>query len=212
MKSTCPNEEMIADYLEGRISDKEKYVIEEHISTCENCLEELIMANTLLRDARLFESEQVPEEFTQSAIDLTINKRSLFSILTEKVKSYLSDLKSKIFDLGMIFWGEWHLSPVRGSKIVLNDRGRRRKRFQDIEANIEIEKIGKSYAQIRVSIKNNNEDAGKTRVTLIKREREIASYLLDDNFVLFENIAFDHYKLIFTRNGVMLGEYRFQIR
>jgi hypothetical protein len=211
MKLTCPNEEMIADYLEGRLSQKERSAMEAHLADCDSCLDALIISNELLKNMEDFELSQVPPEITQSAIDLILREQPSISLL-DGLKRYLNYIKSKLLDLGMVFWGDWELSPVRGKRIVsAKGQSFRRKNFKGLETDIQIEKIGANYAQIRIIIDKSNKNP-KVRATLLRQEREVASYLLEDNFALFENIPFSHYKLRFTRDGEAIGEYRFQIK
>jgi len=50
------------------------------------------------------------------------------------------------------------------------------------------------------------------RVTLLKDNREVSSYLTNGTNAVFEDMPFDHYQLLFTRNGVKIGEYLFEIK
>ena len=50
------------------------------------------------------------------------------------------------------------------------------------------------------------------RVTLKKGERELCSSLFSGGRVLFEDISFGPYTLIFARNGASLGAYPFEIK
>jgi len=84
--------------------------------------------------------------------------------------------------------------------------------FRDIETGIEIEKTGKAKACIKVRLPEAKESEKNLRITLKKNEREIASYLLDGNFILFENIPFGHYSIALIEDNVKIGEYFFEIR
>ena len=84
--------------------------------------------------------------------------------------------------------------------------------FKDIEAEIEIEKTGKAKARIRVILPEAKKTEKPVRITLKKKEREIASYLLDWDFILFENIPFGHYSISLIEDDVKVGEYFFEIK
>lgn len=98
---------------------------------------------------------------------------------------------------------------VRGEETVSEDCVRVRKKFKDTDTEIEIEKAGENKAHIRVRLMGDEKANPRIRVTLKKGEREISSLLLDENHALFENIFFDHYHLVFLKNGMEIGTYSF---
>jgi hypothetical protein len=84
--------------------------------------------------------------------------------------------------------------------------------FRDIETEVEIEKTGKAKACIKVNLPEAIKSEKTLRITLKKNDREIASYLSDGNFILFENIPFGHYSIALIEDDVKIGEYFFEIR
>lgn len=215
MKRACPADEMLADYLEGRLSEKEGSEMERHLSDCDICLEELAVTNSLLLGGHLTELESVPTEVTEAAVLLVRSQDSLVSeSLSERIERSLKDLPSKISDFfNHKSWGELQPQPVRGPKRkVAKDLVLLKKTFQDVETEIEIEKMGDNKAHIRVRILAGDAARQTIRVSLKKGEREIASYLAESAFVLFEDIPFGHYSLTLARDGLILGIYHFEIK
>jgi len=215
MKRACPTDEMLADYLEGRLSEKKGSEMERHLSDCDICLEELAVANSLLLGGYLPELESVPTEVTEAAVRLVRSQDWLLSeSLPERIERSLRDLPTKISDiLNHKNWGEFQPQPVRGPKRkVAKDFVLLKKTFQDVETEIEIEKIGDNKAHIRVRILADDAASKTIRVTLKKGEREIASYLAESAYVLFEDITFGHYSLTLARDGSILGIYHFEIK
>ena len=86
-----------------------------------------------------------------------------------------------------------------------------RKSFADFDAEIEIEKTGPDRARIDVML-NEKTPANPIRITLLKNRREVSSYLAKGTNAVFEDMPFDHYLILFTRNGVKIGEYLFEIK
>ena len=215
MKRACPAVETLADYLEGRLSEKKGSEMERHLSDCDICLEQLAVANSLLLDGHLSELESVPTEVTEAAVRLVRSQDWLLSeSLPEKIERSLKDLPTKISDfLNHKSWGELQPQPVRGPKRKMTkDFVLLKKTFQDVETEIEIEKIGDNKAHIRLRILADDAANQAIRVTLKKGEREIASYLAESTYVLFEDIPFGHYSLALARDGIMLGIYHFEIK
>jgi len=223
MKSMCPNEEILVDYIEGRLQGKEKRNIENHLSKCDCCLETIVIVNSMNTEYENFEFQEVPEFVTQTLIQQVINQKDkLWNILCTRTRRLIERMKKHFSDFGIIFWTEWQFAPIRGARVVLaKNQSRRRKAFDHLKTDIEIQKTGDNVAQIKIQVKRSGPEVEKIRVILLKRkldygapiiDREIASDIIGENSVLFENIPFDHYKLTFTRDGVTLGRYLFQIK
>jgi hypothetical protein len=215
MEITCPDEERLADYLEGRLSDNERAAIEEHLSDCETCLEVFMVARDLTRNEDRFKMDPVPSEVTRAALHLVHNVDSISaSVPWQGFKRLFKALRSgSSWLLSPLPWGAWRLAPIRGSRrAVPKGLIRLRKNFKGLEVEIEIEKTGKDKTLIRVKLPEDARPVKDVRVTLKKGEREISSYLLNRGYVVFEDILFGHYRIGFSRSGEMLGEYLFNTK
>jgi len=215
MKRACPSDEMLADYLQGHLAEKEGSEMEEHLSDCTICLEELVIANSLFQGADLPQLDAVPAEVTEAAVRLMQSLDSAESdSLSEKFERAIKDLPTRISDfLNHKTWAELQPQPVRGFKRkVAKDLVLLKKTFEDVESEIEIEKVGENKALIRVRLLLADLTSQKIRVTLKKGDREIASHLAEEAYVLFEDIPFGHYSLTFARDGLTLGTYLFEIK
>ena len=215
MKRACPTDEMLADYLRGRLAEKEGSEMEKHLSDCTICLEELVMANSLLQGEDLPQLDPVPAQVTETAVRLVQDLDSTVSdSLSEKFERAIKTLPTRISDfLNHKTWAELQTQPIRGSKrIVAKDLVLLKKTFRDIETEIEIEKMGENRAHIRVRLLLADTTNQTIRVTLKKGDREIASHLAGGAQVLFEDIPFGHYSLTFARDGVTLGICQFEIK
>jgi hypothetical protein len=215
MKTTCPDEETLVDYLEGRLSDHKRTGLEDHLSGCDACLEEIIVAGKFDRVEKEIMFDPVPAGVTQAAFDM-INSPSGTSsdLIIERVKRSIEGLRAWLSDfLSPVLWRGWRLASIRGSgKEVFKDLVRLRKTFGEIAMDIEIEKKGENRALIRVRPADDMSHKEDVRVTLKKGNREISSGLLNRGYVLFEDIPFGHYSVTSSRDGVFLGEYLFKIK
>ena len=219
-KKICPDEERLADYLEGRLSKEARSQIEEHMSDCEVCLDAFVISRGFIRGGHQSELESVQSNVTQDAVrlinsrDQKIERTSLWSRLNRSVERSVKDLHQWSADLfNSVHWGELAYAPTRGPKERLsNDLQRLRRTFTDIRTEIEIEKRGEGKALIRIKLIEDIK--GKSiRATLKQGEREIYSDLLNNgNHVLLEDVPFGSYNLVLTREGVELGTYRFKIK
>ena len=81
-----------------------------------------------------------------------------------------------------------------------------------MDVEIQIEKRDQDKTSIRVMLLKDNAPKKPIRVTLLKMEREVASFPLNRSAKFFEEIPFGHYMLVFTRKGIKAGEYSFEIK
>lgn len=213
MRTRCPDEEQLADYLEGRLSEKERSHVEEHLAGCEICLEGLAVTSRLVQDRDRFELDPVSNEVTEAAVRLVTSRTAITQdSLMEKLKGSVSNIGSAISDVLCPRQGR-RPALVRGSKtVVSNDFVCLKVSFGEIETEIEIEKTGSSSAHIRVKPQKAGKYRRVLRITLKQGKREVASYLLDGLYVLFEDIPFGHYSISLAKKGVPFGTYIFEVK
>ena len=186
-----------------------------HLSDCDHCLQAFITAEGLLRDENRIKSDTVPDHVTELAVHMVADHSSIsYGSLRIKFKRFVLGLYTR---LSLFFrwmpWGDWQLEPIRGSKQVISeDLVQIKKTFKEIDTEIEIEKTGSDRAHIRVKLDEGGRTGRGIRVTLYRGEREVFSHPIDRDYVLFEEVPFGHYSLTFSKNGVMLGKYLFEIR
>ena len=76
MEILCPNDEMLADYFEGRLSDEDRIRMEAHLSECTTCLETLVAVHgVVVRGRSRFHVKAAPKEVTEAAVSL-INRQT----------------------------------------------------------------------------------------------------------------------------------------
>lgn len=212
MKTKCFNEEILADYMEGRLSSENNYDVEAHLSECDMCLESFMVGKNLFMDPP--EQERAPIHVTQAALRLVedVNTPPL-DLLMKRTGAFAKDIYTKVSDyIAPVSWEDSFA--IRGEASVPEDCFHIRKKFKEsgMETEIEIEKTGEDKANIRVILAGSAKEDTNIRATLKKDDREISSLLLDENHILFENIPFAHYNLVFTRHGQELGSYVFTLR
>jgi len=214
MKIACPDDERLADYLEGRLLDKERFQLEAHISDCEMCLERLAVSSNLLHGGTEGELDTVPQEVTEAAVRLVKRKGAgVADAISEGFKGTVRNLSNKVADFFRFTpWGAWQLQPIRSAtRKVGQDLIVLQQTFKDIEAEIEIERIGTNKCSISVLFPKQSPLGTGVRVTLKRGDREIASYLAEKDRVVFEDIPFGRYGLTLAKEGTALGTFAFEI-
>jgi len=215
MNKSCPDEEKLLDYLEGRLAEEDRFEVEEHLSDCQTCLDALVITTAMVKDEDRLALDRVPAEVTESAVQLVTSQcTKSCGALMEKIERSIKETFSKISDsLQLGPWARWQPVPIRGSrKAASDDLVCLRVPFKDIDTEIEIEKTGGNKAHVRVKLHEASKHREGVRVTLKAGEREIASCLFEDGSVLFEDIPFGHYSISLAKDGLQFGTYLFEIK
>jgi hypothetical protein len=212
MRNQCPNDETLADYLEGRLSGSQQARIESHLATCSNCREQVGIYLKLVYPDMSEQFSTAPKHVTDSAVDL--------------VAGLAKDQRSRPRFEGVRRWAAKkialleQLAPsnglrpvaVRSADTVVSERRiSRKKKFKELNVTIEIERSSGDLALIRVVAAEQPTPDHPIRVTLLKSDREITSMMLEDASLVFEDIAFGAYALVFIRSGAVIGKYCFEI-
>lgn len=207
-------EEILVDYLEGRLSAKERAKVERHLSKCDNCLSELMLEGEMIQaEQNLSKFESVPDHLTKITIE-KINRLiddTFFERISKFVRTIL--IRGPVALRTLFPSRKVGLAPVRGTKTVIDDNLiLLKKSFVELDIEIEMDKIMPGKVSIKVMLANDFEDIKPVRATLIKNGREVSSYLVRGTKALFENIPFGHYTLVISIDGAEKGKYSFEIK
>jgi hypothetical protein len=211
MRNRCPNEETLTDFLEGRLSGRQQARIESHLAACDDCREQVGVYLRLFHPESADEPVVAPDYLTDKAARLVAGQadaersRPLLQGTRRLAARGIALLEQLVPGNGL------QPAPVRGAETTLSERRiSRQKQFEDLNVTIEIERSDDDLALIRVLPAGQAADQ-PVRVALIQGDREIASMTLAADPLVFDDIAFGIYTLVFVRSGAMLGEYRFEI-
>lgn len=213
MEAKCVREEALMDFLEGRLSDRQRRRVESHLASCDSCLEDMLVVRSLIREPALADTADVPAGVTARAIKAVQALRK--GSLVERVRGAVAPVASRWSQVveDLVSSGEPGLAPVRGSREDLDeDLILLSKAFSELDVDIEMERKGLKRASIKVRLTRVDHPGRPVRVTLLSGEKEISSMILVEHPVLFENIPLGRYLLAFSRGGRRVGEYAFQIR
>ena len=215
MRMACLEDETMADYLENCLTDEERSQAEQHLSGCDICLEKLVVASSLTKGAAQCDIEPVPAEVTEAAVRLVQEKIAApHPASPDKLGQYIRRLfqgVSCFFQLDGP--ARLQLQPVRSSVgIQEKDTSTARTTLEDIDAEIEIERVSANKCNIRVTFPENKELEQCVRVTLKRGERELLSFSSNGDALLFDNIRPGRYELAFSRKGVRFGSHPFEIK
>jgi hypothetical protein len=209
----CINSETLADYLEGRLRGPERERVEQHLSECVRCIEELMLVRQVVNQQFNDRLHAVPPAVTQRAItQINRNLRdSWWGRLIGRINTLPLEWSRLMHRFGYPLYGG--LAPVRGRQVAIGeDVVLLSHSFPGIDAEVEIEKIDMQRANIRVVVFFTEADTIPLRVSLVHHKREVASYLIDKSAAFFESVPFGPYTLVYTQKGANIGQCTFTIK
>ncbi len=84
MRTKCIREEVLMDYLEGRLSEKERSKSERHLANCDTCLEEVVVAGEMIRGTRHLELDTANDSARRLYTRAGFAKRENYQLMTRK--------------------------------------------------------------------------------------------------------------------------------
>lgn len=187
-----PDEETLVCFLENKLSGQEYERIKTHLVSCDRCSE--IVATQL--KLKTIEIKELPQELLTRVKEL-VKQEDKISVLEIYLK-----LKEKVLEIvnttGDVLVGQ-ELVPapiLRSRKIKdFKDEVTILKDFKDIRVEVKIEnKLGRSFSlMVVVKEKASQRIMKDLRVTLVKDDLELESYLTDSGKVTFEHVLLGKY-------------------
>ena len=165
--------------MEGRLETRDRESVEAHLSACRYCLDDVLTARKVFHQRSADCIKAVPPAVTQRAIAELgrTGAGTRWDALMGRLKALSLEGTRLLHRIGYPFPDA--LAPVRGNKVkVSDDLVLLRQSFAGLDTEIEIEKIESCRAHVKVSISETDVKALPIRVSLVKNDREIASYLV----------------------------------
>jgi len=187
-----PDEEALTCFIEGRLTGEENDIIKEHLIICENCAR----AVALNLSAAGTQTKDVPEELLNRLKNLLASQREpcLLEIalrLKEKILEMINTTGDVLVGLELV------PAPVLRSRSIkdFKDEVTILKDFNDIRVEVKVENKGGQEFNLNILVrqKQTQKTIKDLRVTLIKDDLELESYLTDSGTVVFEHVSFGKY-------------------
>ena len=189
-----PDEESLACFLEARLSKEESEQIKAHLISCESCAEAFAL-NLRIRGTEIGE---VPGELLERVKDLLMleNKPFLLEIVLKLKEKALEILDTT----GDVLVGQELVpAPVLRSRKIkdFKDEVIILKDFKDIRVEVKVENKGGEAFDVVIMVKQKQTQKimKDLRVTLLKDDLELESYLSGSGSVTFEHVLWGKYRL-----------------
>jgi pseudouridine-5'-phosphate glycosidase len=189
-----PQEEAFVCFLEGKLSAEENEAIQAHLISCERCAQIL----SIRAKAEVLETKDVPQELLGQVRKMlqVQDKPSILEIalrLTEKVLEIINTTGDVLVGQELMpapILRSRKIKDFKDEVIILKD-------FKDIRVEAKIEnKAAKAFTlTVLVKEKESQKIVKDLRVTLLKDNLELESYLNDAGAVIFENVLLGQYRV-----------------
>lgn len=209
VRTDCPDEESLASYLSGDMTEDGKSQLDGHLAQCAVCLDNLSAAHQV---AQGDQEEAVPERVLERAEALVPSasaEPSLFDLVVRLVRDSL-ELVSTSGQLvtAAVPVGIRGKAAPSGTTIFQVE-----KELEKFKVAVEVERVEGEHCQIAVKVKAKGGSVSDgIRLSLVFGGREQASYLARHGTAIFDRIPPGEYRLAVSQNGHSLGSVRLTIR
>lgn len=210
-KETHPNEEEFACFIEGRLSPEEAGTIKKHLINCDFCAE-IFAAQTEMKK---------PAQVKLSG-DLILKMRELLEKKENtSILEIILGVKEKIFELlntnGDVLVGQELMpAPLARSRQIkeFKDEINILKDFNGIRVEAKITYKAPNLHNLTVAVKNKQttQIIKDLRVTLLKDNLELESYITGSDKIVFEQILINKYLIEISDINIKLGAISLEIK
>jgi hypothetical protein len=189
-----PDEETFACFLEDKLSPEEEEKIRAHLLACDTCAE-IFSLQLKLKTGQL---EDVPQGLIAQAKDLVQAAHEaplleIFLKLKEKALEVINTTGDVLVGQELVpapLLRSRQIKDFKDEVIILKD-------FQDLRIEVKVEGCGTKAFNVTVTVKEKSTQKiiKDLRVTLIKDDLELESFLTDNGKVIFEHVLIGKYTL-----------------
>ncbi len=189
-----PDEEMMACYIEGFLGRQEAEYVKQHLLQCDKCAENFAAQSNI----EFKQDMEVPAGLMES-----VKNQSAWEVKIP-VLEILYRIKGSIIELfntngAVLFEQELIPAPLLRSRQIkdFKDQVTILKDFARMKAEIKIEKKEPAWLNFSVTIRErlNSRPIKDLRVTLLKGDIELESYITDSGKAMFEHLPLDNYSI-----------------
>jgi len=204
-RAECPDEEVLATFLEGDLAGRERDKVESHLARCALCLDELA---AVLNAVETTGGEvDVPRQLVNRARALVEGRENRFEIAVRLLRDSIELLSTT---------ARLVLQPV---PIVRSEGRSANENMLHVEQDVGRFRVGlvlelTEPGACRV-LANVSEETGKpadgVRLTLTSGDREQASFVTRAGSVVFDRLAPGEYSIAVSESGYSLGRVRLNL-
>ncbi|RJP29123.1 MAG: hypothetical protein C4533_04805 [Candidatus Omnitrophota bacterium] len=195
--SAHPDEESLACFLDNKLSHDDKEKLKAHVLNCSDCLELLVTLNKL----RNPEAKDAPAALLEGVKSMA--SAGLKDLMMDIALAFRGQIIELLHSSGDILLGQELVSAsvlrsrkinnFRDEIIILKDFDRLR-----VELKIDNKRNNKFQVQVTMKDKDSQKLVKELRVTLLKDDLTLESYIGSSGVVVFEEVMLGKYRLEIT--------------
>jgi len=204
-RGSCPGDEELAAFVEGKLSEAEADRVAGHLPRCATCMESVKTVRRILAEAAEETAARLPLAAMARARKLDPAQKGFMEVVVRFAQGVAEVVKMSGGVVGGLAPAANH---VRGEgKVVSETLVTFIKDFPPYQAEVDLErsKPDRSEITIRLSDKTTNRPPQGVRVSLYDHDLELESAMLENGQAVFENLKFGQYRVEITRVGEPIG-------
>ena len=207
-RTECPDEEVLAGYLDGNGAEERRRDIEAHLADCAVCLEQAIVAYEAEGRSGAEEAHRELVERVMALVPASHGESPFLELVVRLVKNSLELISTsgKLVPITAPVGIRGRAKPLDSTLLqVEKEMGR-------LKVGVEVEAVEAGLCEVivRVGAKDGRVVDG-IRLTLFSRGREQASYLARQGEAVFDRIPRGEYNLAISDSGASVGRIRLRI-
>ncbi len=207
-RAGCPDEEELANYSSGLLTEEAKQGLEAHLADCAFCLDDLVAVHKSAQDE---EAERVPQGLIHKAmaqLQPVQREESFLDIVVRLVKGSLELVSTSGYLIPAPASAGIRGKPRPSDASILQVE----KDIGKFKVAVEVEQMEMRLCQVVVRV--SGEEGKPTegiRLTLLSGGREQASYLTRRGETVFDRIPLGEYNLAISDSGAPVGTIRLRL-
>jgi len=206
----CPEDETLAAYLDGGLSESARDEIESHLAECRSCLDHFLAAEKGASDG--FEAT-VPPRVLARAMALVPQRKpkdDIFHLVVELARDSLALISTSgrlvVPTLAVQIRGKENMTASDVLLCIESELGQ-------FQVSVEVERLEDNLCQVAVKVTPiMGSGADGLRFSLMSGQREQASYLARQGAATFDRVPPGEYRLAVTESGKSLGAIELTIK
>jgi len=200
MKHHCIDENILAGYFDGGLTDAEKIHLMEHLSDCSTCREEFSDVSDLMKNEDLNSYISLPMDTAKMILNDILGKKSLRGRIKNRFRPLIDFFKAP--DL-------LQAQAVRDDTLMENVY--LSKNYNQLKICLYVEKSADKPNKICIRVRKTDPktDPEIDFLTLIREEGGVISKPFDDDETVFDDLMFGAYCLKLSKNESEKEKYQF---
>lgn len=198
-------------YIEGRLSTEKKELFEKRLTEDKDAMDEFVVINRVIIQKDNLLIKDVPQHLIEKAIKMYPERRNLFDIIVDLGRDIIDVVYASC---NINVFTPLPVPTLRNTRALGPRMVVLTKSFDNINVELDIEKTTGNCCDIKIVVVDIETKIlmNNLRVELISEGKELASDLLKNGEVIFEDICPGRYTITINKNNKNYGSLAIKIK